>query len=554
MASITSWTRLEPRARTRDLRPSLEAQVHDPAWMLARQWQLGEFLGDDAGSPVWVRVHGHADRITRYRPGPAEGPGAPYDGATPLEALAEAEPGGPGSIADDLRAGAEAGQHMVRLLLASPVPAESVAAAVARMLADHPLTLPEGGTDDPATHRYLAVMRGRVPDGHGIARVLRAAPPGTTPPWGLPTTAIPVLRTWLGWYDARHLTAADTTGTWDPRRLEHRFSVGISEGGAETTLAAPAYQGGTLDWTDFTAGGPTGLAPTAAREELLSTIFPTPLRYPGMPARRYWEFEDARVSFGGVEAAPSDLGRMLVAEFATVYGNDWYLVPLEVPVGSLTTLTAVVVGDTFSSELGATQLPAPGEGAGDEHWSLFQLSTEDGGRRPGLFVPPVTAGTLDGDPVEEVLLARDEGANQAWAVERLITTPLGAALDRTGTAAPVPRPVPATLTYRLATDVPANWLPLVPVEAGPGAHRLRLSGLNAPDGSPLVPLGRLLNPCLPGPYELYAEEVPREGVTVTRTVRHTRTASGRTLVWTARRARPGRGESSSGLRFDRLEG
>jgi hypothetical protein len=69
-----------------------------------------------------------------------------------------------------------------------------------------------------------------------------------------------------------------------------------------------------------------------------------------------------------------------------------------------------------------------------------------------------------------------------------------------------------------------------------------------------VPLGRLLNPCLPGPYELYAEEVPREGVTVTRTVRHTRTASGRTLVWTARRARPGRGESSSGLRFDRLEG
>ncbi|MGW0927696.1 hypothetical protein [Streptomyces sp. NPDC002644] len=555
MPSITSWTRLEPRARTGDLRPSLEAQVHDPAWMLARQWQLGEFLGDDAGSPVWVRVRGHADRVTRYRPGPATGPGVPYDGAAPLEALAEAEPGGPRSTAADLRAGAESGQHLLRLLRAADLPADAVAHAVTLLLDDYPLGLTgEEGAADEATARYLTVLRGRVPDGNAVAFTLHASPPTPAEPmWGLPPEAVPVLDAWLAWYDERHLTGPVTgPDTWDPQRLEYRFSVGLAEGTTETTLTADAYQGGTLDWTDFTAAGATGLAPAPARTPLLSTTFPAPVRFPGMPARRFWEFEDARVALGQVEAAPSDLARMLVAEFATVYGNDWYLVPLDVPAGSLTTITSVVVGDTFSSELGGpTLLPLPGAGTGDAHWSLYSLGTATGGRRPGLFVPPVTAGSLESEPLEEVLLVRDEDANLAWAVERRVPTPHGATLDRTAATPPpeAPAPPPAgTLAYRLRTEVPANWLPLVPVEPRPGSYRLRLSHL---DGA--TPLGRLLEPELPGAYELFAEEVPREGLTVTRAHQYARGSDGRGVLWTARRTRPGRGGAASGLRFDIVE-
>jgi hypothetical protein len=558
MASITTWTRLEPRARTGDLRPSLEGQVHDPAWMLARQWQLGEFLGDDAGTPVWVRLRGRADRITRYRPG-TTGTAVPYDGSTPLEALAEAEPAGPRSTATDLRAGAEAGQHLLRLLRSSPVPAAAVADAVALLLDDYPLGLTgEEGTTEEAAARCLTVLRGRVPDGNAVAHTLHAAPPTPAEPgWGLPAEAFPVLRDWLAWYDERHLTGAPDRDAWDPRRLEHRFSVGLSGSAGQTTLTAPAYQGGALDWTDFTATGDTGLNASPECETLLATTFPAPVRFPGMPARRYWEFEDARVALGGVEAAPSDLARMLVAEFATVYGNDWYLVPLDVPVGSLTTLTSVVVGDTFSSELGGpTLLPPPGAGAGDAHWSVYRLSTEDGTRRAGLFVPPVTVGTLESEPVEEVLLARDEGANQAWAVERRVPTPHGGTLDRTR-AAPEPRPAPAvpggTAVYRLMTDIPDHWFPLLSVEPRPGAYVLRLAHLDGPEGASPRPLGRLLAPGLPHAYDLFAEEVPREGVTLTRSHQYARTADGRTLLWTTRRARPGRGETSSGLRFDYLE-
>ncbi|MGW8365973.1 hypothetical protein ACWGK1_36185, partial [Streptomyces wedmorensis] len=452
-----------------------------------------------------------------------------------------------------------AGQHLLRLLRSAGLPADAVAEAVGMLLDDFPLGLTgeEGGVD-AATLRFLSVLRGRVPDGHALAFSLRAsAPTPEEPGWGLPPAAYSVLRSWLAWYDGRHLTAAEGDPAWDARRLEHRFSVGLSEGGTETTLTAPAYQGGTLDWTDFTADGDTGLESPADRESLLSTTFPAPVRFPGMPARRYWEFEDARVDLGGVEAAPSDLARMLVAEFATVYGNDWYLVPLDVPVGSLTTLTSVVVGDTFSSELGGpTLLPAPGAGAGDAHWSVHRLSTGDGGRRTGLFVPPVTVGGLEGEPVEEVLLARDEGANQAWAVERRVPTPVGGSLDRTRTA-PTPRPAPAvaggTAVYRLMSDVPPHWFPLLPREPRPGAYVLRLGHLDGPDGAPLRPLGRLLAPGLPNAYDLFSEEVPREGVTLTRAHQYARTRDGRGVLWTSRRARPGRGESSSGLRFDGLE-
>ena len=45
MSSITSWTRIEPRARHDDIEIGLQARVHDPAWLLGRQLQMGELSG-----------------------------------------------------------------------------------------------------------------------------------------------------------------------------------------------------------------------------------------------------------------------------------------------------------------------------------------------------------------------------------------------------------------------------------------------------------------------------------------------------------------------------
>ena len=46
--SITRWNRLEGRPRTHDFERAMRAEVRDALWMISRQWQMGEFQGDDA--------------------------------------------------------------------------------------------------------------------------------------------------------------------------------------------------------------------------------------------------------------------------------------------------------------------------------------------------------------------------------------------------------------------------------------------------------------------------------------------------------------------------
>src|SRR5262245_39779327 len=91
--SITSWMRLEPRSRDAEMHTSLQARIYDPLWLLARQWQLGEFQGEDNGSPVMARWRGEAARLTRYHAGAIAPPNTKVDGQRydcsrlPLETL-----------------------------------------------------------------------------------------------------------------------------------------------------------------------------------------------------------------------------------------------------------------------------------------------------------------------------------------------------------------------------------------------------------------------------------------------------------------------------------
>jgi hypothetical protein len=73
-----------------------------------------------------------------------------------------------------------------------------------------------------------------------------------------------------------------------------------------------------------------------------------------------------------------------------------------------------------------------------------------------------------------------------------------------------------------------------------------------PNPTPIVPVGRILVPSsLNGhPYRIREEEVPREGLKVSRVICRTRGTDGSTHLWIARRKQIGRGEGSSGLRFD----
>ena len=564
MPSITTWTRLEPRARADDLAAALQSPIHDPAWLLARQWQIGEFTGTDGGSAASVRVRAHAAHITTLAT--QAGEVHAIDGPTAaIEPLIEAEP----LTAADRWLAAEAGLHFARLL-AQHGPAAGYRAAY---VAGYPLLAPAASdpTVDVAAASRLALLAGRVADGIALAAALRATvqPPSgpATLPANPPVAAADVAavlaaaEAFLSWYD-QYTSAPLAGGCWVSERMRYRFQLAApaANGGSGLVLAAPEYDGGQVDWDDFVVQQGATLPGVATADPILAASVPTPVDYPGMPSPRVWEFEDAGTSLATTAIGPQDLGRMLMIEFTICYANNWHLIPLAVPAGTVCTVDSLVLTDTF----GVALLISPAAAYdGPANWGMFRLSanTAEGAAAPPvsvLLLPPTVGKSLDSDPVEDVMLLRDDMADMAWAIEKTVASPLGAGVDRSGQLRAIEQPPPAhqpiaELVYRLRSPVPENWIPFVPSGASPG--QLRRSALEGGAfGGPLTPVqpvGRILQPGQP--LQVYSEEIPRSGSRINRAWRYGRGPDGTCYLWAGRLRSPGSGESSSGLRYDILE-
>ena len=61
--------------------------MHDPLWMLTRQWQLGEFEGEDSGSPIYVKLDYRQEQISELLRNDESH--LNYDGNIPLEVYVE---------------------------------------------------------------------------------------------------------------------------------------------------------------------------------------------------------------------------------------------------------------------------------------------------------------------------------------------------------------------------------------------------------------------------------------------------------------------------------
>lgn len=570
-ASITTWTRLEPRPRGDDVLPSLEARVHDPAWLLGRQWQIGEYFGEDTGEPVTASIRLESAPIVSYAPGnnPAA-PSVPVAGAGPLDALAGAEPGVPTTLGWAATAGAE----LLALLRQHGAGAGGIA-AVRRL---HPLPAPTPGSADAAGLDLLALLAGRLPDGDALLTPLRAIKAGADVAVvlpGVPAADHDAVRQaaadWLNWYTGQ---AGPPGDAWVPERLEHQFALRVQPPAvAAYALRAPEWHGDRLDWFDLDVDrvgappAPPDRSPPPLRRtvagEVAASGMPGPLTFPGMPHSRWFEIESSRVRFVEPATGPEDLARALVTEFACAYSNDLYLWPLVLPVGAVHTVTSLTITNTFGDVIDVGP-------AGDADWLLFRPTEHTGPAaspvRPGLPLLPALAGPQVTEPFERVTFLADEQANLVWAVEETVLGADGRPLDRHTAAATAPggllgrpdRPlaVPGMeaddtgpLGYRFETDVPLHWFPMIPDPDGAPQYDLLLVSRARPDGSEYAspPLGELLRP---PPWWLWQEEVPREGVRAWRQHVLARDGAGRLLVWRARRKEPGRGQGSSGLCYD----
>ncbi len=535
MTTVHSMTRVEPVCRGGDPGLGLAATVQDPFWMLARQQQFGELTGADVGLPVQVAFQQTESLLDGWRT--ESGPALAYSPQTDVvEALVAGEAAGPAhSTLDRLQAG-----RALAGAVSSAVAAQLRSAFALAVAPDAPRLLVRGAA--------------LFADGLAVAAAVTGAASGTDAQLAaalkLAIADVTAARADLAEF-ARWCAITFGTGpsSWIPERLERRFELSVA---GSPVLTAPGHAGERVDWHDFDVVAPAASAGGPATAKPVSrTRVPTNIQFPGQPRDRYWEFEDATLSLARIDATTSDLGRFALVEFSTLYGNDWFTFPIPVSYGSLQAISDLVVRDSF----GAHELIAA---AADPEWAMYR-PTGAVPASPVLVVPSVTARPLAGEIVEEVRFLRDDMAALVWAVEQIVTDADGSSHDlpdeylRTALGGDA-SPANAKLAYRLMTDVPQHWVPLIPVRLTGSSRLVGLveAVLPRPDSfSDLVstaPQSSVLQE-LKG-VVLPEEEVPAAGIFVRRRWFVARSADGGRHAWAARSVMTGRGEDSSGLCFD----
>ena len=587
------WDRIEPHTRSEQLEEGLQARVADPLWFLARQWQVGEFRGEDASTPIHASLEVGWQPLKTFRnEAHARQEIEPIRAGRPLEVRVEAAPVGQNT--GDIALAVESGLQFLRRLAATPLAHLRAKFREAFALDIDPARLE--GLPERERNR-LTLMARRALDG----RKLFSAPDehilDVASSMDERTLLEAILSRWRISYNDRFEEPVEYGDTWVSERLEHAFSVGVATHQGELLLSAPEYAGGHLDWHSFDIVSDPAVKHGLGYESIQrrsAHLLPVPLAYAGMPNSRWWEFEEGTIYFGDIEGGPADIGRMCIAEFATVYSDDWFLLPIRLPVGSLARVTRLRVLDTFGRShrilptafndlqrvgLNATNAERP--------WVFFELagdpsiqnaskkkipSAEDEDQlAPWLYLPPVLMGSMHGKALEEVGFLRDEGANLGWAIESTIEAPTGRPLKRrhlwglAQTSSSLFEKGPGKNTnnpdeawkYKLQTLVPPYWIPLIPerVNEQSSEMRLRRARMLAWDDIPEKwakgPKGDLLAPHRP--LWFYEEEIPPGGIQVSRRWQMARGGDGTLHLWMSRRKRPGRGERGSGLKYDTME-
>lgn len=607
-AAITLWNRLEGRPRKADFDRSLRAEVRDPLWMLTRQWQFGEFKGEDAGSAVKARVQLNTSRIDRFAVkdenrdatgGEQFQPAVPYDQTLPLEIEVEREPilsGGPEPNTTDLALRSQMGRHWLRLLKQAGL-ADVKNAVLGRFGFEDISAKPKEGLtpvellelahlqSDPAAWQSMRAVKGRLPDGR---KLLLAIDDGDFDEWVDSSGLSPVLKDlakdFISWFNRLFSQPEDTEleDAWAPSYLEYQFAISAPEessGEKRATLVAEQYYHGTLDWYAFDIDQrqlqdvPEGQFPPGSFVQRAPVAFlPTQIEFNGMPNVRWWEFEDRRTDFGSIRATTSDVPLLLLAEFGLIYGNDWTVVPYNLEVGSLADIRGIIVSDVFGVQ---TLIRPAGQGQQMDwqKWSMYNLARGDQVDNR-LFLPPSVAKVYESNPIEKVILARDEVANLVWGVEETIPGIAGNGVDGFEAGKMLSSyfvanepdrevtrvPNNAKIQYLLGNTVPENWIPFIATHL-PGSNRQirlqrgsmpRLTNVNTE--KVIKPRGEILREGLNQnqPYFVHEEEVPRAGVIIIRKYQRVRGPNGEVFTWIGRRKETGRGEGASGLVFDQV--
>ncbi|MDB5014171.1 MAG: hypothetical protein JWQ25_2373 [Daejeonella sp.] len=549
--SVTVWNRLDSYPRSNDFSRGLKAEVRDAMWMLTRQWQFGEFKGEDGGSPIFAKVSGfHRTPDTAI----VNGLESPYQATIPLEAVVEQE-----EIPATLRLRIQMGQMLQRLLKNS-----GLNQAYPFFIKSFPL--PDfSENEDLATRDFYQASFKSVADGYEIYKkfankgnsFFEGADAANLDATAQKSFLEVVFPQFLNWFKKLYLQVPKNESAWQSQRMEYDFQLKVPSGsGQNTLLKASDYAGGRLEWTDFDLQEQNNMvlsAPQPVPGEQKSDVFlPSIVTFKGMPNPRFWQMEAGNMDFGKIEKSPAGIVGLLLAEYGLTYSNDWFLLPYPLKINTLCSIAGILVTDVF----GQKNLVSPSRMTNETNWqelSLFSLSNGKQSRtsKQVFYLPPVTGATQESKPLERVFFMRDEMANLVWAIEDIIPSELGIGekvLMKVPEALPQ-SPEEGKWTYTLGTTVPDHWIPFVAVHKTGSDQEIHLQRARMPNAKPAS--GVLLTENQPVHF-LESQEVPRAGVIVERTMQRVRWLNGQTFTWIGRKKTVGRGEGSSELVFDKI--
>ena len=545
-ASITTYGRLEATPRTANFERSLKAEIRDPLWMLTRQWQFGEFRGEDAASAIGTKILGEHTVMDQV-----QFPGNEifsYDETIPLETTVERE-----KLNVNLFLAVQMGRYFIKLVKNNP----GFNARFDAWLIKYPLNyFPE--SNDLEGNQLLNAVKGKIFDGYTLYMDIISGSLSLEDANNFPTE-IESFRNWF----IRNYSQPDEGihSPWQPSQLEYRFALTTSaEQEQQKILVADQYHEGHLDWYSFdnhTAAISTN-APN--NKEHISSFIPSPVSFKGMPNPRFWTMEESQTDFGKIDTSATGLLHLLFAEFGLICSSDWFMLPYPLSVNTLCEVKGIVVTDVFGHHI-LVRPAGRGPESQWQRWAMFHHTninkTANDNTNSFYLVPSITK-SLESDPLEQVNFLRDEIANLVWAVEKVVPSQSGRGMSGDEMALKEEVTVPAgpsiagapEIRYVLGTSVPDNWIPFLPVHIDGSNTEIRLQRAAMPAAKGA--LGRILTEKT-APYFIDEEIIYRHGLQVSISAQRARWFDGKTYLWYGRKKEAGKGEGLSNLKFDQIE-
>jgi hypothetical protein len=552
---VSNRNRLEGLPRTAEFDRGLRAEIADPLWMLCRQWQFGEFDGEDAATAYQAKILGHHQRpeIIEYKNADSKAYDFTYE---PLETAVEKE-----NLKVDLYLKIQMGRQFLSIL--KTVGLKNMANI---FIEKYPIVENINIDDREAIYLNECTL-GFYPDGHKIWEDMNT---GVFSFWlsgiadlsaaDLDTLTNSVTTQFNLWFDLLY-QQSDIQQAWEPSRMEYNFAMKlpVKEQRQDIYLEAKEYAAGHLDWCAFDENQKInineGNNEQQQPEEVVQTFIPTPLKYSGMPHPRFWQMEDSLTNFGKTETGTTGILTLLLHEYGLSYSNDWFVLPYQLQMNTYCEIKGLMVTDIFGQNI----LIEPTFKDPELNWHEFALfrHTEIQNKtspRNRFYLSPSALKIQEGDNLEKVNFMRDEMANMVWGIENTVPSQAGGGrllklnssrFDQNF----VPVSDEAKIRYLLGSTVPDNWIPFVPVHKIDSDQEIRLQRAKIPNAP--TPESKLLTEQQPVHF-IEEEEVPRAGVIVKRNFKRTRWLGGKTKLWVGRSKTTGRGEGWSGLMFDQI--